>query len=393
MRLSNEAISKMEYSKENNKQDIRWDDLLPNFGVRIYPSNHKVYVIGFKEYGKRRIAKFANFEDMNVDVARATAMELLNQSKRLESPTLFKNKLTVGELCKIYIDRHVRFMRSSKEETRRINRHILSRWEKAQVTAITAVDIQKAHAEITKSGPVEANRVILIYQRIINRGKQWGLLPREFYNPVVDVIQHPERKRDRWVNPDEMPRLLNAINNVDNHYVRAALWMYLLTGTRKQELLKARRSDLDIYQKTLHLLETKNGKDRYIQLSDVAIEILKNLPTKPNNPYLFPGRNRGRPLTNIYGSWETVREEAGLGDVTIHDLRRTLGSWLAQSGHPLILIAEILGHKDLSSVEIYARFGKQHVKDALEKHADGLVDLTSIKPRLKWVFSLEDQRP
>jgi len=390
MRLRNEDIVKMQYEKANNKQDIRWDSRLRGFGIRIYPTGSKTYVVAYRIHGKRKIKTFGRFEEMDVEAARQKAKELLNEVKSTNRPICFPNEITVGKLCEIYIERRAMRMRSHKDEIRRIRRHILARWEKSTVYSVTVRDLQMAHDEVTKRGPVEANRVIQTYRRIINRGKEWYLIPKEFPNPAEEITQHPERKRDRYVNIDELPRLLKAINDVNDPYVRAALWLYLLTGTRKMELLKAKRRDLDIHQKTLRLLETKNGQDRYIHLSDLAVEILINIPEKPGNPYLFCGRNPGRPLVNIYGTWERVREDAGMPDLTIHDLRRSVGSYLAQSGHSLILIGEVLGHKDLSSTEIYARFGNSHVKDALSDLADDLVDKTSIKPRLKWIFNLED---
>ncbi len=380
----------MRYEKANNKQDIRWDSSLTNFGVRVYPTGKKTYLVAYRIHGKRKIKTFGRFEEMDVETARQKARELLDEVKNTNKPIYLSRDMTVNKLCEIYIERRAMHMKSHKEEIRRIKRHIISRWGKAKVALVTAKDLKIAHEEITKNGPTEANRVIQVYSRMINRAKEWYLIPKEFQNPAELITKHPERKRDRYLDIDELPRLLKAINEVDNPYVRAALWLYLLTGTRKMELLNAKRSDLDIHQQTLRLFETKNGIDRHIHLSDLAMEVLKSLPEKSDNPYLFCGRNPGRPLVNIYKTWERVREDAGVPDVTIHDLRRTTGSYLAQSGNSLILIGEVLGHRDLASTEIYARFGSNHVKSALSDLSDDLVNTTSIKPRLKWAFDLED---
>jgi len=224
--------------------------------------------------------------------------------------------------------------------------------------------------------------MIQIYRRIINFGKKTGLLSPTFQNLASDVVQHAESPRDRWVNPEEMPRLLKAINNVENIYIRATFWLYLLTGVRKMELLKLRHCDFDRFQRTLRLVDTKNSRDRYVQLSDTAFNILTKLPPKPNNPYIFPSNiKRGEHFKYIYKTWQNVRAEAGMDDLTIHDLRRTCGSMLAQRGCSLVLIAEILGHRDLSSVEIYTRFNQDHVKKALGDHSDVLINENLIEPK------------
>jgi len=64
-----------------------------------------------------------------------------------------------------------------------------------------------------------------------------------------------------------------------------------------------------------------------------------------------------------------VRVAAGVADARLHDLRRTVGSWLAQSGNSLHLIGRVLNHASQSTTAIYARFAQDHVRDALDQHA------------------------
>jgi integrase len=85
--------------------------------------------------------------------------------------------------------------------------------------------------------------------------------------------------------------------------------------------------------------------------------------------YLLPGHVHGRPLENINTSWERIRKAAGVEDVRLHDLRRTVGSWLAPSGNSLHLVGRMLNHSNQSTTAIYAHFGQDHVRQALEEHA------------------------
>lgn len=59
-------------------------------------------------------------------------------------------------------------------------------------------------------------------------------------NPAKGIKENREEKRDRWLTQDELPELAKAIDQEPNTYIRAALWLYLLTGARKTELLNAR---------------------------------------------------------------------------------------------------------------------------------------------------------
>ena len=87
------------------------------------------------------------------------------------------------------------------------------------------------------------------------------------------------------------------------------------------------------------------------------------------NPYVFPGRDPGTHRKTIRWSFERIREKAGLtGErmVTLHDLRRTSGSLLAQAGIPLYHIKNVLGHKSEAMTQVYARLGQDEMKRAVD---------------------------
>ena len=63
-----------------------------------------------------------------------------------------------------------------------------------------------------------------------------------------------------------------------------------------------------------------------------------------------------------------MRTCAAIEDVRLHDLRRTVGSWLAQRGNSLHLIGKILNHSSPMTTRVYARFGQDQVRAALEDH-------------------------
>ena len=75
------------------------------------------------------------------------------------------------------------------------------------------------------------------------------------------------------------------------------------------------------------------------------------------------------PLQNMKRAWDRIRTKAGIQDVRFHDLRRTVGSWLAGSGESLSLIGKVLNHRDVSTTAIYARLNLDPVRQALERNA------------------------
>ena len=242
-----------------------------------------------------------------------------------------------------------------------------------KVESISRGEIAEFHHKIGLRAPYEANRVLALVRKMLNCARQWGFVSELHVNPASGIPLHPEKSRDRWVTPQELPRLAKAIDEVPNVYARAALWLYLLTGVRKSELLRARWGDIDWDRKELRLGETKAGRVHYVPLSEPAIATLKGLPREEGNPHILPGAKRGQHLVNISKPWLLVRKEAGVEDVRLHDLRRTVGSWLAQAGNDLHLIGKVLNHSSLTTTAVYARFSQDVVHQALEEHGQRLM--------------------
>ncbi|HKF93066.1 MAG TPA: site-specific integrase, partial [Gammaproteobacteria bacterium] len=282
----------------------------------------------------------------------------------------------------------------------RINRLILPAWGNRKVKTVTRKDVEALHTKIGKGAhstskagqpaPYEANRTLTLISKMFALAKEWEYVPKDCANPARGIKRFKEHKRDRWVNPEELPRLAQAIDAEPNVYVRMALWLYLLTGVRKSELLAAQWDDIDWQRQELRLGETKAGRVHYVPLSAPALAILRELPRLEGNPYILPGHIRGRPLVNINRPWTRIRKAAGVEDVRLHDLRRTVGSWLAQSGNSLHLIGRVLNHSNPSTTAVYARFGQDHVRQALEEHAARLMGVAGKQPAAE-VVKLADK--
>jgi integrase len=97
------------------------------------------------------------------------------------------------------------------------------------------------------------------------------------------------------------------------------------------------------------------------------------VPKMKDNPYVICGHKDRHHLVNIDKAWRRVRLAAGITDVRLHDLRRTVGSWLVQSGNSLPLIGRVLNHSNTSTTQIYARFAEDKVRTALDDHGKKLV--------------------
>jgi integrase len=241
--------------------------------------------------------------------------------------------------------------------------------------------VARLHRQLGEKHPYGANRLLELLSKMYELARVWGVVEEDYTNPARGIPKFREEKRDRWITPEELPRLAKAIDEEPNRPARAALWLYLLTGLRKSELLSLRWSDIDDHRQEIRLGRTKSGRSHYVPLSEAARKILQEIPRLEDNAYVFPGAKPGHHLVNIDKPWRRVRQSAGIEDVRLHDLRRTMGSWLAQAGNSLHLIGRVLNHSTPSTTQVYARFGNDHVRSALESYGKQLMGVAGRTPR------------
>lgn len=411
--LRQDLITKARYEGANNSRHVLWDDDPRGLGLRIYPSGLKTFIVAYRDRGgSKRLASIGDFGVFTLDQAREAARDMLRQAESgadvLQVRRAHRAAPTFGELAGEYLIKHATRKRSGDADRRRLDLHVLPQWKTRKAADITRKDVAdlvrrigetrylpaKAPGDAAKrkakgrpatarkdaGRPYLANRLLALLSVMFNKGVGYGLLPVGHANPCIGVDRFREKQRDRYVTPAELPKLAKAIDSEADPYARAALWLYLLTGCRKTELLGARWSDYDSDRAALRLPVTKSGTPHEVPLSAPAVAMLDALPRLDGCPFIFPGRKEGAHLESIRGPWDRVRLAAGVADVRLHDLRRTVGSWLAQSGNSLHLIGRVLNHTKASTTAIYARFAQDSVRDALEAHATKLLGVAGKLP-------------
>ncbi len=390
MKLTKTVVDNATYTGADLARCVLWDEELSGFGLRVYPSGRKAFVLSFRVAGRKRLMTLGAYGVLTVEQARQDARaKLAGVEIQGTDPLELKQQAAQGEtladLCAQYMDRHGRLKRSRRDDQRRIDRHILPTWGTRKVKDITRSMVAGLHSRIGREAPYEANRTLALLSKMFELARIWGFVPDNATNPARDIDRFREERRDRWVTPEELPRLAQAINEEPNPAARNALWLYLLVGTRKTELLSAKWEDLSFERAELRLPTTKAGRAHYIPLSSTAMALLQQIPRIEGNPFILPGKLDGAHLVNIDKAWRRVRAAAGIEDVRLHDLRRTVGSWLAQAGNSLHLIGRVLNHSNQSTTAIYARFGEDSVRAALEQHGARIMGAAGLTPKAEVV--------
>lgn len=249
-----------------------------------------------------------------------------------------------------------------KEDERRLKLYLLPAFSKKELTDITRGEVARLHAHIGSTKPYVANRVREQLHAMYRRAMLWGYVE---HNPAAGIKDFKEVERKRFLDDGEMLRLFMSIHQEPNTYLRASILLFLFTGLRKNEVLKLRWDF--IKNRVAYLPDSKNGEPIMHPLSEQAMMVLLSLPKVKGNPYVFAGRNPGKHLSSgMSKSWHRIRTRAKIDDVRIHDLRRTVGAWLTQSGFNLRIVQDVLNHKSLKSTLVYARLNLSDKTKALE---------------------------
>ena len=345
------------------------DQDLPGFALRV-TKGARTFIVERRIKGRLHKAKVGAFGEYTVEGAREAARDILGKLSRGEPLSSHRGDLTFGEFADLYLEKYAIRKRSYRNEVLHIDKH-LSHWRGWKLSAITRKDVAMLHAKIGKDRPVGANRVLSLVRAMFKLAIAWGLYQGE--SPASHISMFPEQSRDRFIQPHELPKLFEVMKQEPNPYIKTAFMMSLLTGARRSEVLTAQWSDLDLAVKVWRIPQTKSGQWHLLPLPGPLVQILAELPRVFGNPYVFVGRHGKGHLKNISKAWRKIREKAGIPDVRIHDLRRSLGSWLAGSGISLTIIGKILNHSQPSTTAIYGRLHLEPLREVLEANASKMM--------------------
>ena len=210
---------------------------------------------------------------------------------------------------------------------------------------------------------------------MFNLAEMWGLRP-DGSNPCLHVKRYKEEKREQFFSAEGFKRLGRVLDEIldDGSETRsavAAVRLLMPTGCRPSEIQKLRREYLDLDAGELRLRDAKTGARR-VQLPPTAVRLLEALPRRPDSPWVFPGRRPDTRRSGIDAIWYVVRNEAGLDDVRLHDLRHSFASRALALGETLPVIGKLLGHSDIETTARYAHLARDSVHEAAERVAGSI---------------------
>ena len=375
-----------------------WDDALAGFGVAAFPTGKKTYVVQFRKDGRSRRVAIGDHGRLTPQEARSAAKKMLGQVEQGADPVDDRRKAravrTFAEVADEFMRLHVGAKR--KERTREdyraiLDRHILPTIGNTRIVDLRRADVSRLHDKLAET-PYAANRAIALVSSVWN----WCAKRDEVAfadNPAKGIERNPEKGRERFLKPEELARLGDALREgetiglpysidaakptakhapkadhrrtVINPHAAAAIRLLILTGARLREILNAQWRHVDLGRGVIFLADSKTGA-KPIYLSAAAQEVLASLPRIEGNPYVIPGEVGGAPRVDLKKPWAAVTKAAGLKGVRIHDLRHSFASFGAGASLGLPIIGKLLGHSQAATTQRYAHLDADPMRRAVD---------------------------
>jgi integrase len=218
-----------------------------------------------------------------------------------------------------------------------------------------------------KSGST-LNRYMAAMSAVFTWAIEQRQTPKGWANPCRGLPRLEEPKgRVRFLDEAERAQLFAACKASTYPRLYALVLAAMLTGARKGELLELRWRDVDLIAGVARLGATKNGDRRSLVLLPQVVQALEPLQGEPER-YVFGSMraHHQRPAV-IDTAWREALERAGVSNFRFHDLRHCCASYMAQQGHPLNVIAEVLGHRNLEMTRRYAHLTTQTKASAMRQ--------------------------
>lgn len=343
---------------------------LPGFGVRSYPSGRRVYIVQRRMGGRMRTVTIGNTAAMTEATARDVASRILLRCQVGENPADTRATIRCAPPFSAFLDEYwQRMSRQWKPRTvethngyRRL--HLDNAFTGKFVDQIEAADVARWLARLTdRSGPGGANRCLSILNAMMRKAEDWGYRP-EGSNPCAGVKGNRRLRCERFLSDQELGRLGQALRTAEATHPEqaAAVTMILLTGCRKSEILGLRWSE--VKGNRLLLTDSKTGP-RTIWLGREARTILDRLGRHKPADRVF--RTNGNSRNALDWFWQTVRNQAALPDVRLHDLRHSFASFAARRAETLPMIGKLLGHSKIASTARYTHLDDRAVVNAIER--------------------------
>jgi len=350
-----------------------------------------------------------NPELMNFDNAIKKAIDYNAMVANGDNPKLdqsrkkFHDIKSVDDLANLYIEQKTQKIKSINIPIRLYKNEIKPYIGHILLEKVHPFDIYELVQKVVRSGrPSVSTQTLYLCKNIFKLGVKCQLMPS---NPAVNYTAKDDAggcplPRDVYLLIDEIAKMFEVFRQYPNkvpEQTYLGITILLILGMRKMELFSAQWDDICLQTKFFQIYadNTKSQKSLAVPIPDKVIPLFERLKVLSGKAeYLFPNRRKSsrgyisddtvnHTLADLFGKVindktpsKNVLGKAGVPEFTIHDLRRTFRTLLAELGISNEIAEKCLNHADSRIVRTYNRYEyKRERREAHEQMADLILPL------------------
>lgn len=215
------------------------------------------------------------------------------------------------------------------------------------------------------AAPATVNKELILMGHAFNLAiKVWEWMKE---NPVSRVSREKvNNQRERWLTSEEEENLIAASPG----WLQEIIIFAINTGLRQGEILNLAWDRVDLFRKTVTILEQKNkGKDT-LPLNNKAMDVLKaraRVRHIKTNYVFYNGNGNQIEARNLLRAFYSAVKKGVLKGLRFHDLRHTFATRLVQAGVDLYTVQKLGRWKTTSMINRYAHHYPESLRPGVER--------------------------
>lgn len=372
-KLTHPFISNLDKPKKRTEY---YDTIVDGLLLRVTKNGHKAFALAYGTKGKRYT--IGTFPSVGLAEAREVAKKLRieialgndPQAEKIANRNKPKAK-TVEDLANAFKKRHLPKLRQTTRDDyeRRIDNKILPELGKIPLESITRLDIIELLEKIAEDekAPVNSNRIRSILSSMFSFGVNRGMLEHNIVFSIKPLGK--ESRRKRFYSPDEIIKIWDAFEVEEEPY-RSLFKFLLICGQRSGETRMMKWSYIENGIWTIPAELTKANRTHEVPLPFMALDVLKEVKLYSwDSDYVFKSPVLdNEPVDWLQKASGRVRKASGVKDFRLHDLRRTMATYMAGMRTDRTVLGKVLNHKGLAGDDqvtaIYDRYNYREEKIA-----------------------------
>ncbi|MBC8286372.1 MAG: tyrosine-type recombinase/integrase [Nitrospinae bacterium] len=248
------------------------------------------------------------------------AKKKADKSKAITLDQAFESFLSIRELKPRTQKDYQKFMSS-----------VFKDWGKRRITDINSDMVSDRHKNLVKEiGKAQANQAFRFMRSLLNyciaKYRDSDSSPLIKYNPVKILTETRQwakvNRRQTIIKNKDLPKWFKAVTEMESSVVRDYLLTILLSGLRRNEALSLEKSMIDLEERTISLVDTKNNKPFLIPIPAYLFQVLKDrVNANTDSKYVFPSRVKGQYMAQPQSGMNKIKTATEV-EFCSHDMRR-----------------------------------------------------------------------